>query len=343
MKNVDEKFMQRAIDIASNGLGMAAPNPLVGAVIVAQGRIIGEGYHRVYKSGHAETNAFDSVRKEDQHLIKGATMYVTLEPCAHYGHTPPCSMRVVKEGIARLVMAQADPFFKVAGNGVKIMEEAGVQVETGLLENEARFLTRRFLKSVIKKQPYLILKWAQSADGFVGKEGEQVWLTGPEAKRLSHKWRTEEAAILVGRKTATVDNPRLTAREWSGKQPLRIVIDKEGKLSPSLHLFDGSQTTLVVSAKKDPNKKVEHFCPTHWENIWEQVLDELGRRSITSLIVEGGPHTLQQLIDLGIWDEARVLISPSTLGTGIKAPDLPFKAKEQQVIGQDLLNLYYSK
>ena len=231
-------YMQRCIELAAQGIGYAAPNPLVGSIIVHEDRIIGEGWHRIYGADHGEVDAIKSVNAEDKHLLKEATMYVNLEPCNHFGLTPPCSDRILKEQIPKVVIACVDPFPLVAGSGIEKLKKAGVEVTVGVLEEEAWFLNRRFFTFHNQKRPYIILKWAQTQDGYFAPHGnEQKWISNSLSKRLAHRWRAEEQAILVGRMTAAIDNPRLTVRLWEGNHPTRMVIDKDLILPTHLNMF----------------------------------------------------------------------------------------------------------
>jgi diaminohydroxyphosphoribosylaminopyrimidine deaminase/5-amino-6-(5-phosphoribosylamino)uracil reductase len=322
----DQLYMQRCLQLALNGASLVAPNPLVGAVLVHDGRIIGEGYHERFGEPHAEVNAINSVKPEDKHLIKSATLYVNLEPCSHFGKTPPCADRVIKEGIPKVVIANTDPNPLVSGNGINKLREAGCEVVTGVLQEEGEWLNRRFFIFQREKRPYIILKWAQSADGFFTKKRtEQHWITGDATRRLVHRWRTEEASILVGSGTAGYDNPRLDVRFWpGGAQPLRLVYDRHLQLPNDLHLFDKSVPTLVFTEMSKKNRKnVEHVY----------------QRNIQSLIVEGGERTLTSFIEAGLWDEARVFTGKPFFSTGIHAPRISGDLIGEDTIGDD--RLYY--
>ncbi|MEZ4884892.1 MAG: bifunctional diaminohydroxyphosphoribosylaminopyrimidine deaminase/5-amino-6-(5-phosphoribosylamino)uracil reductase RibD [Chitinophagales bacterium] len=342
-----QKFMHRAIQLAQKGLGSVAPNPMVGAVIVHQNRIIGEGWHERYGEGHAEVNAIASVKKEDLPLLPESTIYVTLEPCAHYGKTPPCANLLVKYRIKKAVIGCLDPNPKVKGRGIEILKEAGIEVITGIAAEKCRHLTRRFLTFHQQHRPYIILKWAQTADGFFAPKtaGKQEWISNSIAKRLSHRWRTEEAAILVGRKTAEIDNPQLTARLWTGKNPMRLVIDKDLQLKPTLHLFDQTVPTIVFTAKKADSLQNLTFRTLDFsQNIVPQILEYLHEQQINSLIVEGGRQVLQSFIDLELWDEARVFGGNQYWGEGISAPILKSVEKaDYEWIGDNELSAIYRK
>jgi diaminohydroxyphosphoribosylaminopyrimidine deaminase/5-amino-6-(5-phosphoribosylamino)uracil reductase len=321
-----ETYMRRAFQLARLGAGTVAPNPMVGAVIVHEGRIIGEGWHRQYGRAHAEVNAVASVRPEDRCLLVASTLYVSLEPCCIHGNTPPCTDLVIREGIPRVVLSCTDDTPGVDGLGVRKLREAGVEVIEGILLSEGRWLARRRNVFVREKRPYVMLKWAQSADGHIGRSGERVWLTGPLAQRLSHRWRTEEAAILVGAKTMTADDPALTARLWPGRSPLRIGLDLNGRSSEKLRFFDGSAPTLLVTGQTRPELP-GHVGQYVWEKgrpfSWALFLERLAvEHKVQSLIVEGGSSTIESLVSEGLWDEARVFTAPVALGSGILAPRL---------------------
>lgn len=324
----DEKYIYRCIQLAQNGLCNATPNPMVGAVIVHNDRIIGEGYHIRCGEAHAEVNAIRSVKEKN--LLKESTIYVSLEPCSHYGKTPPCADLIIKQGIPRVVIGCIDPFSLVAGRGINKLRNAGINVTVGVLENECRKLIHRFITFHTDKRPYILLKWAQSADGYIDKErteGTPVAFSTALTTMLVHKKRAEYSAILVGRKTALLDNPSLTTRHWHGKNPVRIVIDKDLKLPSSLHLFDGTARTLVFTQKEiTPNYPNTEFVMLNFkENILLQIMKALYQKKLQSLIVEGGSTLLQSFIDAGLWDEVRIEVSPIHLKEGIKAPTLKEK------------------
>ena len=302
----DEKYMRRCIQLAYNGLCNTAPNPMVGAVIVHNEQIIGEGYHVRCGQTHAEVNAIRSVKNPD--LLKESTIYVSLEPCAHYGRTPPCADLIIEKQIPRIVIGCQDPFAKVAGKGIQKLRDAGREVIVGVLEEECLQLNRRFITFHTRKRPFITLKWAESADGFIDRlrtEGTPTILSSPLTGMLVHKLRTEHAAILIGTDTARLDNPRLNVRHWYGPTPVRITIDRHHRLSQDLNLFDGSQPTLVYVK----------------ENLSE-ILKDLYERQLQSLLVEGGRQLLQSFINAGLWDEIIVEETPLILGEGVKAPQL---------------------
>ena len=318
--SLDEQYMSRCFQLAKLGKGKVKSNPLVGAIIVYNDKIIGEGWHDKYGEAHAEVNAVNSVRKADEHLLSSATIYVSLEPCFHYGKTPPCVNLILKHGFKRVVISCLDVDTRVCGKSVAKLKAEGVEVLIGVLETEGKYLTRRFMTLKTKKRPYIILKWAQSQDGFIGKESEQVWLTGKTAKTLVHKWRAEESAIMVGTNTALIDNPQLNNRLYPGNPPLRIVLDRKGKLLDNLHLLDGSSPTFYVTEQNRNIPNVEILCTVFDDNIIENILNHLYEKNIKSLIVEGGSALLNSFIKKGLWDEARIFTAPVRLGNGIFAP-----------------------
>ncbi len=335
--------MQRCLQLASNGLGNVAPNPMVGCVVVHDDKIIGEGFHANNGEAHAEVNAINSVK--DRSVLKDATLYVSLEPCAHHGKTPPCSDLIIESGIKKVVIASNDTNPLVLGKGIEKLKRAGVEVISGVLEKEARELNKRFFTFHEKKRPYIILKWAQTADGFIDrkrKDNDQqaLQISNEHSKRLLHKWRSEEQAIMVGTNTARLDNPRLDVRLVSGKNPLRIVLDKNLVLAESLNLFDASQPTLVFTSKKKTNQINLEFTTIDFEkHVLHQVLNVLYEKQIQSVIVEGGSKLLQSFIDENLWDEARVFISETFIGNGIAAPKLNAEPSSVSTIDND--KLYY--
>ncbi len=316
-------FMQRCLELALLGMGDVAPNPMVGCVIVHDGKIIGEGYHEKFGQPHAEVNAIQSVLKPE--LLKYSTLYVSLEPCAHFGKTPPCSDLIIESRIPHVVIGTVDPFAKVAGRGIERMQKAGIEVEMGILEPECRNLNRRFFTFHEKKRPYILLKWAQTLDGFIDTDRSETehptWITNALSKRLVHKQRSEESAILIGTNTAEYDNPSLTVREWTGNQPIRLVIDRTGRLSSDLHLFDGKAQSWVFSGDEKPDSENLKFINLDFsQNILPQMLAELYRHHILSLIVEGGSKLLNSFLEMDLWDEAFVYTGNQFFGKGVSAP-----------------------
>lgn len=341
----DEKYMMRCIQLAQNGKLGAAPNPMVGAVVVCDGRIIGEGYHAKCGEAHAEVNAINSVK--DESLLHRSTLYVSLEPCAHYGKTPPCAKLIVSKGIPKVVIGCQDPFSKVAGKGIEILKQAGCEVVVGVLEKACQDLNKAFFTVQLKHRPFITLKWAQSADGFMDVErndGEPVKLSSPLTQLIAHKRRAEHQAIIVGTQTARLDNPSLNVRDWCGPQPLRIVIDKDLTLPRHLHLFDGSQPTLVVTEKNETIAGAMTLQVDFNQSILPQLMEELQRRNIQSLLVEGGSKLLQSFIDEGLWDEAYVEHCPQVLGHGVLSPSLinPKKSFKKSLIMGRNYHIFYN-
>jgi diaminohydroxyphosphoribosylaminopyrimidine deaminase/5-amino-6-(5-phosphoribosylamino)uracil reductase len=323
-----ETFMQRCLDLAQLGIGDVAPNPMVGCVIVHSGIIIGEGYHEKFGGPHAEVNAIRAVK--NQELLTESTLYVSLEPCAHFGKTPPCSDLIIENRIPRVVIGTIDPFAEVAGKGIERMQKAGIEVEVGILEKKCRTLNRRFFTFHEKKRPYIILKWAQTLDGFIDTDRTETkhptWITNALAKRLVHKQRSEESAILIGTNTAEFDNPALTVREWSGSQPIRMTIDRIGRLNPDLTIFDGKAPTWVFTGIEKPDTENIKFIKLDFDrNILPQMMDELYRREILSTIVEGGSELLNSFLELNLWDEAFVYTGNQFFGKGVEAPHISGK------------------
>ncbi len=324
----DEKYIQRCLQLARNARQNAAPNPMVGAVIVHGDSIIGEGYHIRCGEPHAEVNAIRSVKEKDRHLLKEATIYVSLEPCSHYGKTPPCSDLIIETGIPRVVVGCMDPFPQVAGRGIEKLRRAGIDVTVGVLEAECRALIKQFITFHTEKRPFITLKWAVSADGFIDvnrTDGTPAILSNAYTSMVAHKRRAEHAAILVGRRTALLDNPSLSTRNWHGKHPVRVVIDKDLTLPKHLHLFDGSVRTLVFTRQEAeaPNPLTEYIRLDFSHDILPQMMEALYERKLQSLLVEGGTVLLQSFIDAGMWDEAYIEETPARLNDGVKAPVMP--------------------
>lgn len=324
MNSEEEKYMLRCIQLAQNGRCNAAPNPTVGAVIVCDGKIIGEGYHVRCGEAHAEVNAIHSVK--DPSLLKRSTIYVSLEPCSHYGKTPPCADLIIEKQIPRIVIGCQDPFAKVAGRGIQKLKDAGREVIVGVLEAECRQLIRRFITFHTLHRPYITLKWAESSDKYIDllrTDGKPVVLSSPLTSMLVHKKRAEHSAILVGTRTAELDNPTLNVRHWYGRSPVRIVLDRRLALSPGLHLFDGSVPTLVFTEiPHDPLPNVEYLTVSDYRrNLLPAIMETLYARGLQSLLVEGGSETLRSFIDAGLWDEIFVEETPHLLCSGVKAPE----------------------
>lgn len=326
MIEVEEKYMARCIDLACGGLGSVAPNPMVGAVIVHEGKIIGEGFHRKCGEAHAEVNAIASVR--DESLLRNSTMYVSLEPCSHYGKTPPCSELIIKKGIPRVVIGCLDPFSKVSGGGVRMLREAGVEVVTCVMGRETRALNPEFMTFHTLKRPYVYLKWAQSADGYMDAirsdvTAPAVVLSTAETLRRVHRLRARVSAIMVGTHTALLDNPSLTVRHWAGESPVRVVLDRTLRIPSYYHLLDGQVRTLVFTAcEAEDRENVEFITIDFKKNVLRQVMCQLYLRNLTSLMVEGGPFLLKSFLNEGFWDEMLVEAVPVCLGEGVRAPDI---------------------
>lgn len=318
----DEKYMHRCIQLAGNGFCNAAPNPTVGAVIVHNDRIIGEGYHIRCGEGHAEVNAIASVK--DESLLKDSTIYVSLEPCSHYGKTPPCADLIISKGIPRVVVGCIDPFSLVSGRGIQKLKDAGIDVKVGVLEKECKNLIRRFITFNTQKRPYITLKWAESADGFIDairNNGKPAILSTPLTSIYVHKLRAENKAILVGRRTALLDNPSLTVRNWHGNNPIRVVIDRKLNLPETLHLFDKTVHTLVFTEKERAEETNLTFIRIDFgQDIIPQILTELYNRKIQTLLVEGGSMLLQSFIDAELWDEIYIEHAPTKLYEGVESP-----------------------
>ena len=340
---IHEKYIRRCIELAKNGLGTTYPNPMVGSVIVYNDKIIGEGWHKKAGEPHAEVNAINSVK--DKSLLNKATIYVSLEPCSHFGKTPPCCDLIIKNKIPNVVIGTVDPNEKVAGNGIKKLLEAGTHVTVGILEAECNKLNKRFFTFHEKKRPYIILKWAESQDGFIAPleklEKKPVWITNRYSRQLVHKWRSEEQAILVGTQTVIDDNPKLDVRDWTGNNPIRVVLDQNNRASNDSQIFDGQTKTIVFSKLKSPFEKENIiFEVIDFErNIATQIVQKLYQHQIQSVIIEGGRQTLQTFIDSNLWDEARIFIGNIKIKEGIKAPTLVKKSFEKLSIGNDELIL----
>jgi diaminohydroxyphosphoribosylaminopyrimidine deaminase/5-amino-6-(5-phosphoribosylamino)uracil reductase len=319
-----EVFMSRCLDLAVKAMGSVFPNPMVGTVLVHEGRILAEGYHEHYGTAHAEANCLNNVKEADKELIKDATIYVNLEPCAHHGKTPPCADLIIAHGVRRVVTGSDDPNPLVAGRGIQKLRDAGIEVIEHIMKKECDFLNRRFMTFYTKQRPYIILKWAQSRDGFFAPDGnKQFWLTNEESKQLVHRWRTEEDAILVGTNTVLIDNPQLTARHWDGRNPVRILIDRDLKVPADSQIFDDEAMTIVYNAIKEGLEYgIIYVKLGFYGSLPHHIASDLYDRKIQSVIIEGGANTLSHFISAGLWDEARIFTSPAILGSGIIAPPL---------------------
>ena len=329
---IHEKYIKRCIEIAKNGLGTTRPNPMVGCVIVHQNNIIGEGFTSPYGGHHAEVNAIASVL--DTSLLKEATLYVTLEPCSHFGKTPPCTNLIIKYQIPKVVIGTLDTNSKVSSKGIEVLRASGCEVIVGILEDECKIHHKRFFTFHNKQRPYIILKWAKTKDGYVAPktrdEQKPVWITNGISRQLVHKWRAEEHAILVGTKTVLDDNPSLTVRDWTGQNPIRIVLDKDNKLPKDCNVFNKDAETIVISKQNiDFNT-----------NIASQICTLLHKKNIQSVIIEGGSKTLQTFIDEDLWDEARVFTGKMAFGNGVKAPEFYGNLILEEQIAGDILKIY---
>ncbi len=344
--NEHNTYMQRCLELAKKGLGHTAPNPLVGCVIVHKGIIIGEGYHQKYGAAHAEVNAIHSVKNKD--LLQDSIVYVNLEPCSHFGKTPPCADLLIKHKVKEVYIANTDPNPLVAGKGIEKLKNAGIKVTTGILEKEAAILNKRFFCFFTKKRPYIILKWAKTLDGFMDIDRSQpgsnlnYWITNDELKILVHKWRSEEASIMVGTNTALNDNPQLNIRLWQGNQPLRLVLDEYLNLPETLELFNQQHPTIVFTSQKSENKHNISFYTINFnENPIQQILDYLYEINIMSVIIEGGRELLQTFINQELWDEARILTGNKNFGKGLKAPEIEGNIASEEEINKDWLSIIY--
>jgi diaminohydroxyphosphoribosylaminopyrimidine deaminase / 5-amino-6-(5-phosphoribosylamino)uracil reductase len=330
-----QKYMHRCLELAAKGLGQTAPNPLVGSVIVHNEVIIGEGYHHKFGEAHAEVNAIASVK--DQSLLSESTLYVNLEPCSHFGKTPPCADLIISKQIKRVVIGMQDPFAKVNGEGIKKLREAGIDVIVDVLKEECEELNKRFITFHTENRPYIILKWAQSFDGYMGREGENVRISNEESRMLNFQWRTEEDAVLVGSGTVIIDNPQLNVRDYPGRNPARIILDRSGRLSENLNIFDGSSRTIIVTTDKIKQYKNAEVIKVNAETFIEDTLKNLHQLQIQSVIVEGGKNILDLFIKHDLWDEARVFVGNNELYNGIPAPIIKTENKFQTNIGDNYL------
>ena len=336
--------MSRCIQLALLGEGAVAPNPMVGALLVHDKRVIGEGYHTVYVESHAEVNCLNSVISDDQPLIPASTLYVSLEPCAHFGKTPPCADLIVKSGIKKVVVAARDPFPRVNGMGIEILKQAGVEVVTGVLEEQAMELNKIFFFFQQKKRPYIFLKWAQTVDGFIAAENyQQVAISNALSNRWVHKLRSSTQAILVGTNTAVHDNPSLTTRLWTGESPLRIVIDKQLRVPATSALFSSDAPLLVFNLLKDETAgHVRYIKVTEGDDLLRSILKLLYNENIQSLLVEGGAVLLRSFIEQNLWDEAIIITNKSLqLGSGIPSVKIPHGVLQSELqLGTDDIRLY---
>jgi diaminohydroxyphosphoribosylaminopyrimidine deaminase/5-amino-6-(5-phosphoribosylamino)uracil reductase len=346
MMNQHDKYMHRCLELAVRGLGKVASNPMVGCVIVGDNGTLGEGHHDAFGGPHAEINALNSV--ENKAGLKNAIMYINLEPCAHQGKTPPCTDAIIASGIKHVVIGCLDPNPLVKGKGVEALQKAGINVEVGILEKDCLEVNKRFFTFHERKRPFIILKWAQTSDGFIDrkrtKDEAQEKITQPEVEIMVHLWRSQEQAIMVGTHTVIMDNPRLTARKVGGQSPLRVIIDKSLKIPTNSNIFDKAAPTLIFTEQPVPSTNgVEYKSVAFDGKLIQTMLTELYNRNIQSVIVEGGEKLLKSFIEKDYWDEAKVFYSTKTLGEGVPAPSFPFPSKGEIKIGDDTLVLYRNR
>ncbi len=326
MSEKDFIYISRCLELAAKAYRHASPNPMVGAVVVHNDRIIGEGYHTRYGAPHAEPMAINSVK--DQNLLSQSTLYVSLEPCSHYGKTPPCAELIVQKKIKRVVIAALDPNPKVAGNGVKMLEDAGIKVEVGVLEKEARYLNRRFYTYFEKKRPFIVLKWAQTADGFIDAKREigengALLISSPLTRQITHKLRAENQAIMVATNTVLLDNPSLSLRYWSGRNPIRLALDKTNRISDSYKIKDQNITSYILTQEKTANKENLQYINVDGDFYnFENIVHELYQLEVQSILIEGGAMFLNNIFQLGLWDETHIEIAPFSIKDGVKAPSI---------------------
>ncbi len=338
MNHSDETFMSRAIELAALGKGSVSPNPLVGCVIAHENKIIGEGYHQKYGEAHAEVNAVKSVSNKD--LLPRSTAFVTLEPCAHHGKTPPCADLLIDVGIKKVVIGSKDPFDRVDGKGIQKLKEAGIETVVGVLENKTNEQNRRFLTFHKQNRPYVILKWAQTADGFIARENfDSKWISNEKSRQLVHKWRAEEDAILVGKNTALYDNPSLTVRDWEGRNPTRILIDPNLEIDDSCNLLNEEAKTIIFNGDKEGEERSNKWIKMKDFSV-ESILNQLFQLKIQSIIIEGGAKTLNSFIENDCWDEARVFTATSQFEKGIEAPQIDGRLLKKESIIDDIVEFY---
>ena len=338
----DEFYMKRCLELAKKALGKSYPNPLVGSVIVHDGKIIGEGFHQKAGENHAEIKAIYSV--ENKELLKESTIYVSLEPCSHFGKTPPCANRIAEIGFKKVVIGTLDSHVKVNGKGVEILEKAGIEVVSGILEKESRELNKRFFTFHEKKRPYLILKWAQSADGFLDKDFKTTKISNGLVKQFVHTLRSEEHAILVGTQTALSDHPSLTTREISGRNPIRILIDFDLKVPRDARIYNADAPSLIFNSKKNEISGNVKFIKVEKENFLENLMKKLYEEQIQSVIIEGGSFTLQKFIDQNLWDEAIIIKNENlNVESGTKAPEFNFKPYNVEDFRDNVIEFYRNK
>ncbi len=341
-------YMKRCLELAEAGRGKVAPNPLVGSVLVYDDKIVAEGFHQKFGEAHAEVNCINSLK--DTSILPHCTLYVNLEPCSHFGKTPPCANLIIQSGIKKVVIGMSDPNELVAGKGIQILKDAGIEVITGILEEECKWLNRRFIKYITKKEPYIILKWAQTLSGYIAPDANKMskeefeqarHITGFIVQKQVHKWRTEEDAILVGSNTALLDNPALNARAWVGRNPLRIIVDRNLKLPLDLKIFDNSQETWIINKKEEKNNSLTSWLKyeesVDWMDFVKRKMFEAGKQS---LIIEGGLQVLTHVIESGNWDEAQVFYTPAHISEGVKAPSIHGVLRESGELDNSIFKRY---
>lgn len=343
---IHEKYIKRCVELAKNTQGTVSPNPMVGCVIVHQSKIIGEGYTSSYGGNHAEVNAIQSVK--DNSLLKDAILYVSLEPCNHFGKTPPCSDFIIKSGIKNVVIGCVDPYEEVAGQGIQKLKDQGVNVTVGVLDKECVESNKRFMTFHTKQRPYIILKWAESKNGLIDinrkvtskDKAKPNWISNIYSRQLVHKWRTVEDAILVGTNTVIKDNPRLNARDWSGKNPVRIILDRTLRVPNTYHIYNQEVKTIILTEQDKNSSETLFFEQIDFSiNLAEQICEVLYRHHLLSVMIEGGQQTLQMFIDANLWDEARIFTGTMTISNGISAPSLRGKVAFEERIQEDTLKI----
>ena len=336
--------MQQCLDLALKGLGAVSPNPMVGAVLVYEDRVIGTGYHKRYGEAHAEVNCINSVQEADKPFIAASTLYVSLEPCSHFGKTPPCADLIIAKKIKKVIVACLDPNPLVAGRGVEKLEAAGIEVVTHVLEQESRKINKRFIVFHEQKRPYIILKWAVSVEGnFCPSDKSSFWLSNDESKKMVHQWRSEEDAILVGSGTALADNPSLTVREWQGRNPVRVMLDRDLKTPIHFNIYNEEANTIVFNLHKNEERGHVQWIQLPSKNFIEAAMKKMYDLHIQSVIIEGGLDILNQCMSLRYWDEIRVIQSNTSLIDGLKAPKIQEKSLHQQQLKQDLIYYYHNE
>lgn len=341
--NIHETYMQRCIQLAKLGAGNVAPNPMVGAVLVYENEIIGEGYHKQYGKAHAEVNCINNVPNNLKSQISNSVLYVSLEPCAHFGKTPPCSNLIIEQRIKKVVIGCSDSFKEVAGKGIEQLKAAGVEVVMDVLKEECLQLNKRFFTFHNQQRPFIVLKFAQTADGFIGSlSDKRLLISNAFTNILVHQWRSEEAAILVGTNTALADNPSLTNRLWTGKSPIRLIIDKQLKLPLNLHLFNQQEKTVVFNElKNEVQQQLEFVRLQSNTSVIQQILEYCYKQSLQSILVEGGAQLLQSFIDENLWDEARIITNENLfVQTGVAAPKLSGLLQHSTHIFGDRIDYY---